>query len=363
MPLQAKEATHVNDNILLVDDDPSTIQLLGRMLADVGNLRFATSGKDALRLARESAPDLVLLDAEMTGMSGFQTLEALKADPALADVPVIFVTSHSEPAFELSGFELGAADFIAKPVSAPLVVARVKTQLRVKRIADELRRIATTDVLTGVANRRGFDDVLAHEWRRARRAGDPLAMLMIDVDHFKSFNDHYGHPAGDVCLRAVAQALVRTSLRPADLVARYGGEEFVVLLPQTPRLGAEHVAHSILDAVEALSIRHDASSAARHVTVSVGVACYDNASECWVEPSADSRAAGLGMGHSPLDLVRAADMALYHAKRSGRAQAMLLDICDVDAPQVARDARRPPAGDESEQLKRGAPLGTASPSD
>jgi len=353
----------MNDNILLVDDDPSTIQLLGRMLADVGNLRFATSGEDALRLAHESAPDLVLLDAEMPGMSGFQILEALKADPALADVPVIFVTSHSEPAFELSGFELGAADFIAKPVSAPLVVARVKTQLRVKRIADELRRIATIDVLTGVANRRGFDDALEHEWRRAQRAGDPLAVLMIDVDHFKLFNDRYGHPAGDVCLRAVAQALVGASLRPADLVARYGGEEFVVLLPQTPRLGAEHVAHSILDAVEALTIRHEASSAARHVTVSVGVACYDDASDCWVEPSADSRVADPGPRHSPLDLVRAADKALYSAKRAGRAQAMLLDICDVDGPHTARDARRPPAGHESEQLKRGAPLGTASPSD
>jgi diguanylate cyclase (GGDEF)-like protein len=238
----------MNDNILLVDDDPSTIQLLGRMLADVGNLRFATSGKDALRLAHESAPDLVLLDAEMPGMSGFQILEALKADPVLEDVPVIFITNHSEPTFELTGFELGAADFIARPVSAPLVVARVKTQLRVKRIADELRRIATIDVLTDVANRRGFDDALEHEWRRARRAGDPLALLMIDVDHFKSFNDRYGHPAGDVCLRAVARALVGASLRPADLVARYGGEEFVVLLPQTPRVGAEHVAHSILDA-------------------------------------------------------------------------------------------------------------------
>ena len=353
----------MNDNILLVDDDPSTIHLLGRMLADVGDLRFATSGKDALRLAHASPPDLVLLDAEMPGMSGFQILEELKADPALANVPVIFVTSHSEPAFELAGFELGAADFIAKPVSAPLVVARVKTQLRIKRVADELRRIATIDVLTGVANRRGFDEALAHEWRRARRAGDPLALLMIDVDHFKSFNDRYGHPAGDVCLRAVAQALLGASLRPADLVARYGGEEFVVLLPQTPRDGAEHVAHSVLDAINALAIEHDASSAARHVTVSAGIACFDEASECWVAPSTDSRSADLGACCSPIDLVRAADKALYCAKRAGRAQAMLLDICDVDAPQMARDARRTSAGRQSEQARRRAHLGTASPPD
>ena len=287
----------MNDNILLVDDDPTTIQLLGRMLADVGNLRFATSGKDALRLAHESAPDLVLLDAEMPGMSGFQILEALKADPALADVPVIFITSHNEPAFELSGFEQGAADFIAKPVSAPLVVARVKTQLRVKRIADELRRIATIDGLTGVANRRGFDDALQHEWRRARRSGDPLALLMIDVDHFKSFNDRYGHPAGDVCLRAVALALVRCSLRPADLVARYGGEEFVVLLPDTPVAEGQVILTRLQRALTGGLFMHESKQV--FVTFSAGVTAY-RANEA-IETALER-----------------ADQALYEAKRTGK---------------------------------------------
>jgi diguanylate cyclase (GGDEF)-like protein len=347
----------MNDNILLVDDDPGTIQLLGRILSDSGNLRFATSGEDALRLAHDSVPDLILLDAEMPGMSGFQVCETLKADPALANVPVIFVTSHSEPEFEVSGFELGAADFIAKPVSAPLVLARVKSQLRVKRIADELRRIATIDVLTGVANRRRFDEALEREWRRARRSGDPLALLMIDVDHFKPFNDRYGHPAGDACLRSVAQALVGATLRPADLVARYGGEEFVMLLPQTPRGGAEHVAQGVLDAVGALVIAHEASSTARHVTVSVGVACYDNDSECWVPPSADSRFGDdLRARCSAIELVQAADKALYSAKHAGRAQARLLDIADVDTPQLARDiapsSRKPRATEWDERIGR-----------
>jgi len=338
----------MTDNILLVDDDPSMIQLLARILEGVGNLRFATSGEDALRLAHESAPDVVLLDAEMPGMSGFQVCEALKADASLSAVPIIFITSHCEPAFEVSGFEFGAADFIAKPFSGPLVLARVKTQLRVKRMADDLRRIATIDVLTGVANRRRFDEALEREWRRGRRSGDPLALLMIDVDHFKSFNDHYGHPAGDKCLRAVAQALVSASLRPGDMVARYGGEEFVVLLPQTPRGGAEHVAHGVLDAIEALAIKHDTSSTARHVTVSVGVSCYDDASECWVPPSSDSRSAVLGARCSPIDLVQAADKAMYAAKHAGRAQAMLLDICDADAPRMARDIVSPRASHRAE---------------
>jgi diguanylate cyclase (GGDEF)-like protein len=325
----------MSDSILLVDDDPSTIQLLSRMLSDVGNLRFATSGEDALRLAHESAPDLVLLDAEMPGMSGFQVCEALKADPSLVDVPVIFVTSHSEPAFEVSGFDLGAADFIAKPVSAPLVVARVKTQLRIKHMADDLRRIASIDALTGIANRRRFDEALEREWARARRAGDPTALLMIDVDHFKLYNDRYGHPAGDDCLRCVANALTLSSARPTDLVARYGGEEFVMLLPNTPRAGAEHIAHAVLDAVEALAIQHDASSTASHVTVSVGLACHDDASPCWVPLPANSRFADIRTRCSHSDLVQAADKALYCAKRAGRAQAMLLDVCDADAPQKA----------------------------
>jgi len=335
----------MNDSILLVDDDPDTIHLLGRMLADVGQLRFATSGQDALRLARESAPDLILLDAEMPGMSGFQVCKALKAEPSLVDVPVIFVTSHSEPAFEIAGFEMGAADFIAKPVSAPLVLARVKTQLRIKRMADELRWIATIDVLTGLANRRSFDESLEREWYRGRRSADPLALLMIDIDHFKRFNALYGRAAGDACLRFVAQALVGIGLRTADLVARYGGGEFAVLLPQTSRGGAEQVARSVLDAVEALGLAHDASLTSLKVTVSVGVACYDEDSACWVPPSAASRFADdLRDLSSPIDLVRSANMALQCAKQAGRAQAKLLDIADVDTPQLARDiapAQRP----------------------
>src|SRR6202171_1154717 len=126
-------------SILLVDDDPGAIQLMGRILADVGKLRFATNGRDALRLARDAAPDLILLDAEMPGMSGFQLLKTLKAESFLADVPVIFITSHAEAGFEVSALDMGAADFIAKPLKASRVLARVRTQLRVKHMADEDR--------------------------------------------------------------------------------------------------------------------------------------------------------------------------------------------------------------------------------
>src|ERR1700733_11292248 len=171
---------HKGVSILLVDDDTGAIQLMGRILADVGKLRFATNGQDALRLARDSTPDLILLDAEMPGMSGFELLKMLKAECSLADVPVIFITSHSEAGFEVSALDMGAADFIAKPLRSSRVLARVRTQLRVKHMADELRRTATTDVLTGVANRRHFDELLEREWRRSGRCGDPGALLRVD---------------------------------------------------------------------------------------------------------------------------------------------------------------------------------------
>ena len=309
-------------SILLVDDDPGAIQLMGRILAGVGQLRFATNGNDALRLARESAPDLILLDAEMPGMSGFELLRMLKAESSLAEVPVIFITSHGEAGFEVSALDMGAADFIAKPLRSSRVLARVRAQLRVKQMADELRRTATTDALTGVANRRQFDELLEREWLRARRTGDPVSLLMIDVDHFKLYNDLYGHPKGDICLRHVAQVLESACRRPADFVARYGGEEFMILLPQTPRRGALYVARQVLEAVAASGIFHDDSQTTHYVSVSVGIACFDDASGCRAYDSS-----GL-LGAS--DLVQAADKALYSAKHAGRGQAKLRDIGDAD---------------------------------
>jgi diguanylate cyclase (GGDEF)-like protein len=324
----AKPDKHIS--ILLVDDDPGAIQLMGHILAGEGELRFAANGIDALRLARESAPDLILLDAEMPGMSGFELLKMLKAESSLAEVPVIFITSHHEAGFEVSALDMGAADFIAKPLRSSRVLARVRSQLRVKHMADELRRTATTDSLTGIANRRRFDELLEREWRRARRCLDPVSLLMIDVDHFKLYNDLYGHPKGDICLRHVAQILMRECKRPADVVARYGGEEFMILLPQTPRQGAQHVAQQVLCAIAASGILHDDSQTTHYVSVSVGIACLDDASSCQMYDSP----ALLGAS----DLVRAADKALYSAKHAGRGQAKLRDIGDPDTCEPATGA-------------------------
>jgi diguanylate cyclase (GGDEF)-like protein len=334
-------------NLLLVDDDAGAIQLMARILSDTGALRFAMNGDDALRMARANPPDLVLLDAEMPGISGFEVCAAMKADPALAKVPVIFVTSHSSPEFELAGLELGAVDFIAKPFSEPLVRARVRTQLRLKHLLDELLRLSTTDALTQLSNRRHLDEVLAHEWTRGLRAGDPIALLMIDVDHFKRYNDRYGHPAGDAALQAVAHALGGSCQRPADVVARYGGEEFAILLPQTPRAGAMLLARRVVERVAALGIAHDDSPTGALLSVSVGVGCYSEATPRWAERAAGSslrrdRGALLGAG----DLVIAADRALYQAKSAGRGRAVCLDLADVDAPTLPP----PPAADADPAL-------------
>jgi diguanylate cyclase (GGDEF)-like protein len=336
----------VSDSILLVDDDPGIIQLLGRILATVGELRFATSGADALRLVQELPPDLILLDAEMQGMSGYGVLDALKARPEMADVPVVFVTGHSEPAFEVAAFEAGAADFIAKPFRAALVLARVTTQLRLKRMADQLRTAAATDGLTGVANRRKFDQTLEQEWQRSIRSADPLSLLLVDVDHFKLYNDHYGHPKGDQALRLVAKALVNSVRRTADLVARCGGEEFGLLLPQTSRAGAQHVSQRVLNAVKALQVPHSGSTTARHLGISIGIACYDEDSAGWVSNPAEVRFVGddRRLLCTAPDLVMAADNALYSAKRAGRGQFAFRDISKLDGGSngeiVERSVRR-----------------------
>lgn len=324
----------MTDTILIVDDDPGSIQLVRKTLANLATLRFATNGGDAVALAGELVPSLVLLDAQMPGMSGFKVFDALKAAPQLAGVPVIFVTSHSEPAFEVSALEMGAVDFIGKPVSPPRLLARVRTHLRLKHMADELRLTAVIDALTGVANRRQFDDSLEREWQRARRGGDPLALLFIDVDHFKTFNDHYGHPRGDACLKSIARAIQGALRRPTDFVARCGGGEFAVLLPRTARLGAQYMAQRIISSVRALNIAHAASPTAPQVTVSIGIAVYDENSQCFETNAVNFRFRDDTHDRcTENELVLAADKALYAAKHAGRAQVRMLDVADADLPR------------------------------
>lgn len=295
-------------SILIIDDDPVVVQGLGRMVSELGSVRFALSGEQGLQMAREAHPDLILLDAEMPGLSGYDVCRIIKADPDLWDIPVIFVTGHDDADSELKALEAGAVDFIGKPPKPLLVLARVRTHLRLKQMSDELRRNANTDALTGVPNRRQFESLLDREWDRARRAGARLSLLMVDIDHFKLYNDHYGHQQGDDCLRVVAQTLQGLVQRPADTVARVGGEEFVILLPETDAAGAIHVAQRIVSGIAAKHLPHEASPVSGMVTVSVGATT--------VRLGAD--AGGMVPNFRPPELVLSADQALYAAKHAGR---------------------------------------------
>jgi diguanylate cyclase (GGDEF)-like protein len=312
-------------SVLIVDDDPLMLRLLGQMLSAHVDVSIATSGAAALRAMRARTPDLVLLDAEMPEMSGTEICRAIKRDRILAPVPVIFVTSQHDPTFEATCFELGAVDFIHKPVQAPVLIARLEMQFRLKQQAERLQLLATVDAVTECANRRVFDEKLQEEWSRTRRNGLPLSLLLIDIDHFKLFNDHYGHPAGDACLKAFARLLTRGAARASDLIARYGGEEFVVLLPETDPAGAGVVAEHLLGLLQEAAIPHAASPLAKQLSASIGVST--------LHPTAASR----GRRTAPLpanlpgpgDLLATADRALYEAKRCGRCRAIFLP-CEID---------------------------------
>jgi diguanylate cyclase (GGDEF)-like protein len=336
----------MDDKIVVIDDDPGTIYLIARILQGVSELRFATSGEQALQLVHDSAPDLILLDAELPGMSGFKVFEALKLAPDALGVPIIFITSHAEAGFEVSALSMGAADFIAKPFTPARLLARVKTHLRTKHTTDELRRTVSTDALTGVGSRYFFDESLKREWLRGLRGGDPMALLLIDIDHFDLYSRRYGHAKGESCLRRVAAAIAGIVRRPADVAARCGGEQFGVLLPQTPRRGAEHIAQRILDAIDALGICHEDSPTADHITASIGMSCYDEESECWEGPPANFRFRDeMNKCRAANTLLLAADKALYSAKLAGHARARLLDIAALEVPLLTRDIA-PPAGEE-----------------
>jgi diguanylate cyclase (GGDEF)-like protein len=295
--------------LLVVDDQPINIQTLYQVFAADHQVFMATSGEQALAVARDKQPDLILLDVVMPGMDGHEVCRRLKAEPATRDIPVMFVTAHHDAAAEAEGLDAGAVDFISKPVNPKVVRARVKTHVMLKLQSDLLRRMVFVDGLTGAYNRRFFDEQLAAEWARAVRHGAPLAVLLADVDFFKRYNDRYGHQAGDDVLRRVAAEMRNALKRPGDLAARYGGEEFACVLPETDYPGALQLAQRIEQGVRALAIPHADSDVAPVVTVSVGVA---------IKPPD-------GVG-SVAHLVREADGQLYVAKSRGRGRACALVI-------------------------------------
>ena len=327
--MQAQE----NFSILLVDDDSMVVRILSHILCDFAPLRFATSGRVALKLARESVPDLVLLDIDMPEFSGFEVCKAFKSDPALAQVPIVFITSHEGPQLEAKGLELGAVDFISKPPHAPLVLARVRTYQRLKILSDTLRSAIKMDFVTGAVTRRQLEKALTQEWLRAQRTAAPLAVLLADIDGFTAYNAEFGEEKGDACLHSVADALRSAAHRPTDVLGRYAGGKFALLLPETDADGAGAVARRAVDAVEALQILHAAPASRGRITVSVGGGCCDTLRPTTRNATADSSARGLLAGAVPDDLIAAAEQGLKSAKSAGGHQAKLVNIAGLGNPQ------------------------------
>jgi diguanylate cyclase (GGDEF)-like protein len=297
------DVSHGKPKLLLVDDQPINIQVLHQIFAADFQVFMATSGVQALAICKSNPPDLVLLDIVMPGMDGFEVCTQLKADDTTRNIPVIFVTAHRDADQETHGLDVGAVDFISKPVNPAVVRARVKTHLTLKLQSDVMRKLVFLDGLTGVYNRRYFDQQLAVELARAVRNASPLALIMLDVDFFKRYNDRYGHQAGDDCLRKVAMTLKEGLRRPADLVARYGGEEFACILPETAFDDAMTIARELEQRVRGKNILHEDSEIAKVVTISLGVAGWT--AQAAVEVSA---------------VLAAADAQLYAAKHGGRGK-------------------------------------------
>lgn len=293
--------------ILIVDDMPANIAILGEAFSKEYEVLVATSGERALKLALQfPPPDLILMDIIMPGMDGFEICRRLKENQSTKNIPLIFITSKSEAVDEERGLSLGAADYVTKPFHLPIVKSRVKTHLDLKRKADMLEELASRDGLTGLPNRRSFDERFDIEWRRAIRESGVLGLIMMDIDHFKKFNDNYGHSAGDDCLRTISQCIAGALKRAGDFAARYGGEEFVVLLPGA----TQKELAAIVDRIRAIILdnktSHAFSPTAAHVTLSLGAASHT--------PSERG---------NPRKFLEFVDSLLYKAKEAGRDRGVI----------------------------------------
>jgi len=306
----AMEGTEKN-SLLIVDDDTSNLMALTHILQPEYAIYTAKDGISALKKVETYAPDLILLDILMPGMSGYEVFVALQQSETAGEIPVIFITGLSNSDAEEKGLALGAVDYITKPFNATIVKLRVQHQIQIVNQLRTIKRLSMIDQLTAIPNRRSFDERLRMEWARAIRDNSSMGMLIIDADKFKDYNDTFGHLQGDVALQAVATMFAQLLERPGDFVARWGGEEFAVLLPNTDMHGGVHIGEQIRAAIEKAVIFCPDGSETK-LTVSIGVNAH--------APTLDSSVDGFLSG---------ADKALYAAKRSGRNR-----VCRYDAVAV-----------------------------
>ncbi|MBT8768562.1 response regulator [Metapseudomonas boanensis] len=316
--------------VLLVDDQAMIGEAVRRALGSEEGIdfHFCSDPNQAVAVARQIRPTVILQDLVMPGVDGLSLLSEYRQVPALRDVPIIVLSTKEEPSVKSAAFAAGANDYLVKLPDAIELVARVRYHSRsyvALQQRDEayralresqqqlletnlvLQRLMNSDGLTGLSNRRHFDEYLEMEWRRALREQSQVSLLMIDVDHFKGFNDSFGHVAGDEALRRVADTIRDSCSRSTDLPARYGGEEFAMVLPGTAAGGARLLAEKVRRAIEALHIPHDRPEPGSVLTVSIGLAT--------LTPKA---------GQASLVLVDMADQGLYQAKKGGRNQVAVV---------------------------------------
>lgn len=296
--------------ILIAEDDRAVRNNMAQLLENEGYQVIETAnGEECLAAYQQTMPNLVLLDAMMPKMNGFECCQQLKQLPGSDYIPILMITGLEDEASVNWAFDSGASDFITKPIRWPVLRQRVRVHLEKNQLNQQLEKanqkltqLASVDDLTQLANRRVFSEQLQAVWQRRETEQMSLSLILADIDYFKHYNDTYGHLQGDQCLIQVASTIKQCLKHPTDLASRYGGEEFVVLLPQTSLESAVQVAEDMRLSVKALAIPHPSSALANHVTISLGVAC--------AVPNSQLIDAHI--------LFQAADQALYQAKAEGR---------------------------------------------
>lgn len=289
--------------VLIVDDSPLAVKILRNMLEDEYEVISSFSGEDGYELAISNNPDIIVLDVVMSGMDGYEVCQKLKSNVLTKNIPVIFISALGDMEDERKGLEIGAIDYISKPFSEPIVKIRIKNHLELKRIHDILSELSSLDGLTGLYNRRYFDQEMKIRWEKAIQDDTPLSLMLIDIDHFKKYNDNYGHLEGDECLKLVAQGIKNCTNGKDTVAARFGGEEFVCIMSGANIDTALELANKILYSTPAQKIPFAYSSVADVVTISIGLGTIHPNNAVMLP-----------------DFIKHVDDLLYKAKHNGRNQ-------------------------------------------
>ncbi|HUV49941.1 MAG TPA: diguanylate cyclase [Anaerolineae bacterium] len=300
-------------SILIIDDSKLILHVAKTILSKKGHqVLSAEDGTIGLEIAAKQHPDLILLDLILPGIDGYEVCQRIKKGDATSEIPVIMLTSKSEAADKVRGLEMGASDYVTKPFDEGELIARVNIHLQIRELHEslkeknrQLKEMANRDGLTGLYNHRYFQETISRDFQKAARYHESLSCVMFDIDHFKKFNDTYGHQTGDMVLKTLGD-LIRELIRNSDLSARYGGEEFALLMYHTEPKEAVMLAERLRKAVAQHKFQADSQNTVLTVTISVGVVSFPH------PEIADAKT-----------LIKCADKALYRAKEEGRNRVVV----------------------------------------